>query len=89
MWLYIGIGAIKDLLYPVNGQLFYQVHNFVTAIVSFARIAFCILIGQWSAHGLHHLQDGNILGSAQCYTISLALDIFIDQLKYNITFLLK
>ena len=55
MRLDIGITCTKELLQPVNGQIFDRVHMFATAIIAAARVTFGIFVGQ---HRPLRLQNG-------------------------------
>jgi hypothetical protein len=71
MRLYIRVFAIEDLFQPVDGQLFYLVHDLTTTIISPARITLRILIGQHRPHGLHHRQGSEIFRSDQFNPMAL------------------
>ena len=55
VWLYIGPFGAKNLLQPVDSDLFALVYHLATAVVTLAGIAFGIFIGKAGAHCLHYL----------------------------------
>jgi len=79
--LYIGVFAIKDLFQPVDGQLFYLVHDLTTAIISSAGIAFRIFIGEHRTHGLHDRQGSEIFRSDQLDTMALPRQFFVNEVE--------
>lgn len=87
MGLYIGPGSIEYFFQPVDGQVFNFIHYFTTSVIAPAGITFGVLIGGYSAHGLHHLQGGKVFRSYQFYSVSLAFQFFIYQIKYLRIFL--
>ena len=54
MGLYVGIFAAEELPGAINGELFGHIHIFATAVVSLARIAFGVLVGQHAALRFAH-----------------------------------
>ena len=78
MWLYIGIGASKQFFGTVNGKLLYLIHTLTPAIITFARISFCIFIRQWAAHGCHDSFAYPVFGSDQLNVTVLTFLFFDD-----------
>ena len=63
--LYIGIITAKQLLRTFNGKVLNLVHTFTSAVISFGRIAFRILVGKHASHCRHYSLAHPVLGSDQ------------------------
>ena len=72
MRLDVGIVGRKTLLSAIYGQRLGNINVFAAAVVTLARIAFCILIGQDRALGLQHRPGNDILRCDQLDLILLA-----------------
>ena len=84
MRLHIGIFAVKYFFQPVDGQLFGLIHDFTTAIISSAGIAFGIFIGHYIAHGLHDLQGSEIFRGDQFNAMTLAFKFFLNEVENDL-----
>ena len=72
MWLYIGIIAAKQFLGTLNGDGFYDINLFTSAVIALARISFCILVGQDTAHCVHDRLADNVFAGNQFNGTSLS-----------------
>ena len=54
MWLNICISTAKQFLCAVSCQIFHDVHILASAIITFARITFCIFVCQCASHSSHY-----------------------------------
>ena len=54
MGLHIDIVTAKKLLCSFNGKIFYHIHTLTAAVITLARIAFCILVRKGAAHCRHN-----------------------------------
>ena len=61
MWLHVGIFGAEQALYPVDGELLGDVHEFAAAVVPAARVALGVLVGQHRALRLHHRDRREVL----------------------------
>ncbi len=61
MWLDIGVVTVKQGFSPINSQLLNDVDIFAATIVTLARVAFGILVGQHRTLGCHHHRAGIVL----------------------------
>ena len=65
MRLYIDILAAKELFRTFSGKILHHVHTLAAAVISFAGIAFRILICKRTSHGRHNCLAHPVLGSNQ------------------------
>ena len=82
--LNVGILCVEEFANAVDGQLLHLVYHLTAAIVTVARIALGILVGQVRAHSLHHLVTHEILTGNQFNAFQLALMLFLDQLEDSV-----
>ena len=68
MGLDIGVIRPEQLLRPVDGELFDDVDIFTAAIIAFAGITFCILVGQHRTLRLQHPGTGVVF---RCYQFNV------------------
>ena len=78
MGLYIDMFSAEKFLCPVNGQLFYFVYEFASAVVSLTRIAFGVFIGEHAALGFHDCVAYDIFRSNHFQLVSLSVQFFLD-----------
>ena len=76
--LHIGIFGTKEFFRPFNGQRLYFIHEFAAAIITFAGIAFGILIGEHTALGSEHSGTDNVFRSDKLQFLPLAIQLTID-----------
>src|SRR5664279_1571543 len=81
MRLDVGVFAVKYFFQPVDSQLFGLIYDFTTTVIPAAGITFSIFIGHHIAHGLHHLEGGEIFRSYQFNAMSLAFKFFLDEVE--------
>ena len=79
--LYVGPFCTEDLFQAVDGDAFALVYHFTTSVVTFAGIAFGILVGEARAHGLHHLVAYEVFRGNQFDAFQLALVFFFDDVE--------
>ena len=61
MGLNIGKFGTEELLYALNGEIFYLVNHLTSAVIALAGQAFGILISEVTAHGLHDFVADKVL----------------------------
>ena len=55
------IRVLNNVFQTIDSNLFALVYNFTTAIIAFAGIAFCVLVGETGPHCLHYLVTYKVL----------------------------
>ncbi|MNN20665.1 hypothetical protein D3C81_1339560 [compost metagenome] len=78
VWLDVGITGTEQLLGAVDGQLLDHIDMLAAPVVTLARVAFGVLVGQFGALGLHHLGAGVVFRSDQLDVVFLALHFTAD-----------
>ncbi len=79
MRLHVGIFRAEQRLGAVDRQLLGHVHILATAVVTLARIAFGILVGQLAALRFHHCRAGVVFRGDQLDVIFLAAIFILDR----------
>ncbi|MCY1530662.1 hypothetical protein D9M68_658580 [compost metagenome] len=74
----VGVVGAEQLLGAVDGQLFDNVDVFAATVVTLARIALGVLVGQLGALGLHDLRAGVVFRGDQFDMVFLALGLAAD-----------
>ena len=59
--LYVRPFCTENFFQTIDSNLFALVYNFTTAIIAFAGIAFCVLVGETGPHCLHYLVTYKVL----------------------------
>ena len=80
MRLDIYILAAEQLLRALSRQVFRHIHALASAVVSFPRIAFCILIRKRASHRCHHCLTHPVLGRDQLDMGILSLHLCFDHI---------
>ena len=75
MWLHIGIGAIIELLGPVNRRLLHDIHIFTAAMKPVAGIALKGLVGHHMAQRIQHRAADDVFRRDQLNLVPLALGL--------------
>ena len=81
MGLHIGILGIKQGAETVYGYLLYLVHHLAAAVIAFAGITFCILVGTDGTHGGKHLLRHIVLGGNEFQAGRLTFLLFFDKVE--------
>jgi hypothetical protein len=81
MGLHIGMLGAKQLLCPLYGDPFGNIHIVATAVVTFARISFRILVGQDTPHSSQNRRRGIILTRDQLDTGELPTPLQLNRLE--------
>ena len=81
MGLYVGVGAAKQLLGPLNGQGLHLVHALAAAVETFSRIAFRVFIGKGASHGGHDRFGYPVFRCDQLDVAVLAFQLRQDQFR--------
>jgi len=68
----VGMGAVEELLRPVDGEVFRHVDILAAAVVALAGVAFRVFVGQDRALRLHHRAGDDVLGRDQFDLVALA-----------------
>ena len=84
--LYIDMVSAEEFLRSVDGQLFYYVYVFAAAVVSLARIAFCVFVGEDAALGFHDGVADNIFRRNHFQFVSLAVQFLLNRFIYRFVF---
>ncbi|MOA07096.1 hypothetical protein D3C78_1267740 [compost metagenome] len=71
VWLDVGVICAEQLFCAIDGQLLNDIHIFAAAVVTLARIAFSVLVGQLGALGLHYARAGVVLRRNQLNVLFL------------------
>ena len=82
MGLHVGILGSEKLLDPLPRQLFDHVGKPATAVVTFAGIAFGVLVGKHRTGGFEHRFAHEVLGGNQLQTLVLAAGFVVDGQGY-------
>ena len=69
----------KQLLRAMDGRLLDHVSPFAAAVISFAGIAFSVLVGEDGAHRFEHSFAHKIFAGDQFQSISLTGNFIIDR----------
>ena len=80
--LYICKLCTEQLLCTVNGNFFYNVNIFASAVVPLMRQTFCILIGENRTHCCHNSRRNNIFTGNQFEISSLSFQFFFHCCTY-------
>ena len=78
MGLYVGMFCTEQLHGTIACDVFQHIHIFATAVISFPRITFGILIGQHRSGRFHHGCAGIVLGSDQFKSIDLTATFLLN-----------
>ena len=70
--LHVGVVGTEQLLEAVDGQLLGDVHVFAATVVTLARVAFGVLVGQLAALRFHHPRAAVVLRRDQLHVVFLA-----------------
>ena len=81
VWLNVGVAGAEQLLGTVDGQLLDHIDVLAASIVTLARVAFGVLVGQFGPLGLHHLGAGVVFRGDQLDMVFLALRLATDGVK--------
>src|SRR5690606_4858489 len=73
----VGVIGAEQLLGAVDGQLLDDVDVLAAAVITLARVAFGVLVGQHAALGFHHRRAGVVLGGDQLDVLFLALGFLL------------
>ncbi len=79
--LYVGVLGAVELADALDGQALDLVHHLATAVVAGCGIALGVFVGQYGAHGLHHLVAHEVLGGDQLDTVRLTRALVGDQIE--------
>lgn len=82
MRLDVGIFCVIDLAEPVNGDLLYLVNDLTSAVISLARITFCVLVCADGAHGFKNMVTHIVLRGNKFQSGSLPVLFVSDQIEY-------
>jgi len=50
----VSVLGSEELLQPVTSEILGDVMEFATAVIPLSRVALCIFVGHYRAHGLEH-----------------------------------
>lgn len=78
MRLHIHMLRTEELLRTIDCQLFDDVDIFAAAIVSLARVAFCIFVCEDAALCFHDSVADDIFRGDHFQLVSLAIQLFLD-----------
>ena len=78
VWLYISPFGSEYLFYTVDSQLLAHIHYLAAAVITFAGVAFGILVGHNTSHSLHHLLANEVFGGDKLYTVQLTVAFLLD-----------
>ncbi|MCY1435007.1 hypothetical protein D9M71_510860 [compost metagenome] len=78
VWLDVGVPGAEQRLGAVDGQLFNHIDVLAATVITLARVAFGVFVGQLGALGLHHLRAGVVLRGDQLDMVFLALHLAAD-----------
>ena len=78
---HIGIFGIVQGAQAVDGQLFNLVHYLAAAVIALARVALCIFVGAYGAHGFQHFVGDIIFRGNEFQAGGLALLFLADKVK--------
>ncbi len=73
VWLDVGVIGPEQLFGALDGQLLDLVDVLAAAVVTLARVALCVLVGQAAALRLHHAFAGVVLRGDQLDMVFLTL----------------
>ena len=79
--LYVGVFGAVEFAYAVDGELFHLVHHLAAAVVACAGIPFGVFVGEYGAHGLHHLVADEIFRCYQFDTVELTLFFLFNEVE--------
>ena len=79
--LHVNVLGIEDLFQALDSDVLALVNALAAAIVTVARIALGILVGQATAHGLHHLVAHEVLTGDEFNAVLLTLMFTLDDVK--------
>ena len=93
MRLYVGSIGTKNLLDPVNGQLFGNVNIFAAAVITLAGVTFGVFVGELRALRCHNGWRGvvftgdqlDVLFLAGVFSLDGSKDFGISLLNENVT----
>src|SRR5213594_3271702 len=74
VWLHVSMIGFEKFFGAIDRGLFDDVGPFATAVITFAGIAFGILVREDGAHSLQHGFADTVLAGDQFETVSLASD---------------
>jgi hypothetical protein len=80
MRLHVGVAGIEELLHPFDRQPLGDIDVFATAVVTLARVALGVLVGQHAALRFQHPRAGVVLARDQLDVVFLALALVGDGL---------
>src|SRR5436190_3503472 len=78
VWLHVGVVCTKQLFRTVDRSLLDYVSPFTPAVVTFTRIAFCILVCEHRASSLEHGLAHEILRGNEFEAIGLPRYLVVD-----------
>ena len=74
----VGVGAVEELLGPLNGDVLHHVHILAAAIVAVAGIALGVFVGQGVAGRQLNGPAGKVLGGDQLNVALLTIHLRLD-----------
>src|SRR5699024_8640725 len=77
VWLYVGGFSTKELLESVDGKLLNDINVLAPAVITSARIAFGVLVGQLGSLCLHDSRAGVVFRGNQLDVLLLANIFFL------------
>ena len=81
MRLYVHILGVIELFQPVPCDVLRDVHHLAATIVAVTGITLCVLVGQHTAHRLHHLVADEVLAGYQFNAFGLTFPLTADDVK--------
>ena len=80
--LYVGVLGAVQFANTFDGKVLDLIHHLTTAVVTCGRITLRILVGQYGAHGLHHLVADKIFRRDQLDAVHLTVPFLRNEVEY-------
>jgi len=76
--LHVGVGSVEEALHAVAGEVFGLIDGFAAGVVTAARVALGVLVGQHAAGGLQHGDRDEVLRRDHLQVGSFAFELFAE-----------